>query len=213
MEIHAYDSEYTALAQRVMGDMFDFAIVSLGILPEVFSDIFIHSDAACQIAAGNPAYIAGRNGCEIARMVLDSSGIEWEDRPDEMYSDKSPEYWAGWALAYYQWKSGRKFADILEVIPLTDIIAMYDPYHEMDIDHFADAADARLHETMTMTRLQFYRKNYDLSQSELARRSGVAIRQIQLFEQRQRDINRTQADTLLRLSKALDCAMEDLLEY
>jgi len=40
----------------------------------------------------------------------------------------------------------------------------------------------------------------------------VPLRQIQLFEQGQRDINKTAAVTLYKLSKALCCRMEDLLE-
>ncbi|WP_300789400.1 hypothetical protein [uncultured Acetatifactor sp.] len=41
----------------------------------------------------------------------------------------------------------------------------------------------------------------------------MSLRQIQLFEQRQRDINRTQALNLLRLARALCCRMEDLVEH
>ncbi len=46
----------------------------------------------------------------------------------------------------------------------------------------------------------------------VSKSSGIPLRQIQLFEQKQRDINKTSADTLYRLSKALCCKMEDLLE-
>lgn len=63
------------------------------------------------------------------------------------------------------------------------------------------------------TRLRIRRENCGLSQSELAADSGVPLRQIQLFEQRQRDINKTAAETLLQLSKALYCNMEDLMEH
>ena len=52
-----------------------------------------------------------------------------------------------------------------------------------------------------------------LSQAELAAVSGVALRQIQLFEQRQRDINCAAAITILKLSRSLHCRMEDLMEY
>jgi DNA-binding Xre family transcriptional regulator len=51
-----------------------------------------------------------------------------------------------------------------------------------------------------------------MSQSELAAEADVPLRQIQLFEQRQRSINMTAAVTLLKLSKALCCRMKDLLE-
>ena len=51
-----------------------------------------------------------------------------------------------------------------------------------------------------------------LSPSELAKRRGVALRQIQLFEQRQRDINHTRAIDVLRLARELGCKSEELLE-
>ena len=49
-------------------------------------------------------------------------------------------------------------------------------------------------------------------QSELAKRSGVALRQIQLFEQRQRDINHTRAIDVLSLAREIGCKSEELLE-
>ncbi|MBP3810772.1 MAG: helix-turn-helix transcriptional regulator, partial [Clostridiales bacterium] len=62
------------------------------------------------------------------------------------------------------------------------------------------------------TRLRAKRINNGMSQSELARDSGVALRQIQLFEQRQRNINNASAITLLKLSRSLHCRIEDLIE-
>ena len=50
----------------------------------------------------HPRYVAGMNGCEFARVILDDVGAAYPEAEDEMYLDKSPEYWAGWALAYYQ---------------------------------------------------------------------------------------------------------------
>ncbi len=100
MAIHAYFEEYVAGAQRILGDAVDFAVMTLGLEPDVF---------------------------------------------------------------------GRAFAVSMEEIS-------------------------------------------GFSQSELAAESGVPLRQIQLFEQRQRNINKTAAETLLRLSKTLCCRMEDLME-
>ena len=56
------------------------------------------------------------------------------------------------------------------------------------------------------------RKNAGYSQARLAVEAGVSLRQIQLFEQRQRDINKAQAMTILALARALNCEMEDLIE-
>ncbi|MBQ3281231.1 MAG: helix-turn-helix transcriptional regulator [Eubacterium sp.] len=212
MEIHAYSEEYVLSAQRVVGDMFDFAIVTLGLDADWFAAMFKSSDVSLQIGCGNPAYVAGHNGCELARMILESNGIDTTEAQDVMYIDKSPEFWSGWATAYYQWETGSTFQYVFNNICLSRIIEMYGVYHEMDIENYVCALDTILRETSMETRLQYYRKKLGLSQSQLASKSDVPIRQIQLFEQRKREINRTQADTLLKLSKALYCNMEDLLE-
>ena len=89
---------------------------------------------------------------------------------------------------------------------------MYPVYHEMDICQFTDRMDELMKEAYPITRLKARRINNALSQAQLAAESGVALRQIQLFEQKQRDINNAAAITLFRLSKALHCRMEDLIE-
>ncbi len=62
------------------------------------------------------------------------------------------------------------------------------------------------------TNLKRIRKNYGYSQRELAETSGVSLRSIQMYEQRNKDINKANADALFRLAKTLGCQMEDLLE-
>ena len=210
--IHAYDESYLTSAQRVLGDMMDYALVTLGIDITVFEQIFLMSEEAKLFAAGNPSYIAGRNGCELARDILDASGYPYEPQPDEMYIDKSPEFWCGWVLAYYQWYSRKSFNAILAAVSLPDILAMYRIYHEMDVAMFVNEMERRIAQKRAGTELSRRRKITGLSQSELAVRAGVPLRQIQLLEQRQRDINKAQAMTLYNLSKALHCKMEDLMD-
>jgi transcriptional regulator with XRE-family HTH domain len=82
----------------------------------------------------------------------------------------------------------------------------------MDIEQFIDHMDELILKAYPSTRLRTKRLNNGMSQSELARDSGVALRQIQLFEQRQRDINNASAITLLKLSRSLHCRIEDLIE-
>ena len=212
MAIHAYDESYLSNAQNVLGHAVDFAVMSLNLDPDVFGNTFIVSDASKQFASGNPRYVAGLNGCELARLVLTETHMPFIDEDDAMYLDKSHEYWAGWALAYYQWASSRSFMDILTAVPLSQMIEMYPVYHEMDITHFAERMDTIMANAYPHTRLKNRRINCGFSQSALASASGVALRQIQLFEQRQRNINNASAITLLRLSKPLHCRMEDLIE-
>lgn len=61
-------------------------------------------------------------------------------------------------------------------------------------------------------RLKKLRENRGLSQSELARASGVSLRSIQMYEQRVNDIDKAQAQTVYKLSRVIGCTMEDLLE-
>ena len=212
MAIRAYDELYLPGAQNILGHTVDFAVMTLAIEPNVFGNALAVSESAKQFSEGNPRYVAGMNGCEFARAVLDDAGAAYPESADEMYLDKSPEYWAGWALAYYQWFTSRSFMDILHAMSLNDIIRMYPLYHEMDLSHFVEQMDRFMKEAYPQTRLRERRSNCGLSQSELAADADVPLRQIQLFEQGQRDINKTSAITLYKLSKALHCKMEDLLE-
>lgn len=90
---------------------------------------------------------------------------------------------------------------------------MYSPFHEMDLRQFADAADRILIERSRFTRLRMYRDRIGLSQRELSEASGCSLRMIQYYEQKVKDINKAQADTLLCLARVLHCPPEDLLEY
>ena len=62
------------------------------------------------------------------------------------------------------------------------------------------------------TNLKRIRTAYGCSQSELSRRSGVSLRSIQMYEQRQKDINKSQLATVVSLARTLGCKAEDLLE-
>ena len=51
-----------------------------------------------------------------------------------------------------------------------------------------------------------------MSGIELANRSGVSLRSIQMYEQRNKDINKAQSGFLASISRTLGCRIEDLLE-
>lgn len=210
--ICAYDEEYVGLAQRVMGDMLDYAVNTLAYELENFYQMFLISGIAKQFEIGNPTYVAGKNGCEVAKEVLMTSGLEVPDVEDLMYLDRSPEYWAGWALAFYQWKSGQTFREIDRVVPVDSVCAMYYPLHEADIEKFVLIMEEKTkqQETSRLRRLRAYAR---LSQRELAKEADVPVRQIQLFEQGERDINKTQGMTLYKISRVLKCHPEDLLKF
>lgn len=212
MRTFAYDEEYVTLAQRVMGDMLDYAVNTLNYELQNFYRMFLISGIARQFEVGNPAYVAGRNGCEVAKEVIVLSGLDMPEAKDLMYLDKSPEYWTGWALAYYQWRSGQSFRQIDHAVSIDTVCAMYDPLHEADIEKFVYIMNENLkqQDVSRLCRLRTYAK---LSQRQLAEAADVPVRQIQLFEQGERDINKTQGMTLLKLSRVLKCRPEELLAY
>ena len=81
-----------------------------------------------------------------------------------------------------------------------------------DISKFADIADAKVRAYFTDTNLKRIRTTYGCTQAELAKRSGVSLRSIQMYEQHNKDINKASAETVLSFAKVLGCTMEDLLE-
>lgn len=54
----AYDEEYLPLAQRVMGDMLDYAVNTLDFELNEFYTMFLISGIAAQFEIGNPAFAA-----------------------------------------------------------------------------------------------------------------------------------------------------------
>ena len=63
------------------------------------------------------------------------------------------------------------------------------------------------------TRLKRQRELCSLTQEELAERSGISLRSIQMYEQRQKNTNRASAEAVYRLACALRCSMEGLLQF
>ncbi len=210
--IHAYDKIYLDKARTALGRMLDFAVYDLKYDIEDFFALFITSGIAARFEKGDYSVIVGMSGVELAYKVLELTKGE-ENRIKPQYSaERSEEYWAGWALAYYQWDTALSFEEIVRAVPMKRIVQMYSPYHEMDIRQFCDKMNELYRTAQPETNLKALRQCSGLSQRELAEQSGVPLRTIQQYEQRQKSINKAQAEYLLMLARALCCDMEDLLE-
>ena len=209
---HAYSESYLNNAKELLSSFFDYAINDCQLKPDWITALFVNTGYAKQFERGNPAYIAGMSGVELARAVIVKAYGSREFPPPTNTEDCSPAYWAGWALAEYQWFCGRRFKDIFARIPLTKIIDMYSVYHEMDITSFIDAMEVFYKAAEGDSKLKRIRESRGLSQSELAEESGVHLRNIQMYEQRVNNIDKAQAHMLYKLSRVLGCDMEDLLE-
>lgn len=212
MMTHAYHEMYTSRVQDILGDAFDYAVNACGLSGNEFSELFSMSTISKRIANGEPAYISGKSGIEIAiDVIAETKGIEIDIEQQISYS-RSKEYWIGWAIAHYQWHSDRQFEDIFKALPYEKVERMYYPLHEADLSKFTEIADSHMKEYYSETNLKRIRNTYGITQAGLTEASGVSLRSIQMYEQRNKNINKASSETLYALSKVLGCTMEELLE-
>lgn len=214
MMMTAYNELYLDDAMNNLGDMVEYAVCDLGFEPDEFFDWFISSGIASKFEKGNPKYIAGMSGIELAEAVLAATNVKYEKRSPSYTDNKGREYWAGWILAYYQWVSNKRFEDIInDGLTLSHIFSMY-ILHEADVSRFVDTANKVIarNKEGKKSKLHVIRKARGFTQQQLSEASGVTLRMIQLYEQRQNDISKAQVGVVLNLAKALGCEVEDLIE-
>ena len=208
--LHPYDVLYLGDAKRCLADAFDYAVNCCGMDIDRFAGCLVASGAAERFGSGNPAFIAGMSGAELGRYAIERS-CDSAPSGDCAPNGASPEWWAGWSLAEWQWESGRRLEDILIAIPPSDVVALYALLHEADPSVLCDEMERRMSEQQKAAGLASIRRSCGLSQEELARLSGVNVRSIQMYEQGVNDIAKAQAQTIRRLASVLGCRMEDLI--
>ena len=185
--MNAYPETLLPNARSQLADAVDYAVIDLGIPIDEFFSLFAASDWARRIERGDRSTILGISGIELARNILAEKTGAREFKTARESLRRTKAYWTGWVLAYYQWKSNRTFKEILRALPASTVEQMYSVYHEAPEERFASTAD-----DMEM--------------------SGVGLRSIQMYEQRRKSINRAEAESVLRLARALGCEIEDIME-
>ena len=208
---HAYKEFFLDDAMETLGSAVEYAVLSLNIAGQEFLDLFLTSGIAGRFGQGDAMYLSGMSGIELARKVLTVCGKTIPSYTENSSCHYSPEYWVGWILAYYQWYCGKPFSMILPKLRYQSLRNLYGVLHEADPSKAASVFDELLSE-QAETNLARYRKARGFSQSQLANASGLSLRSIQLYEQRQNDINNAQYNRLQALAKTLGCKIEDLLE-
>lgn len=135
----AYDEIYLNDAQKNLGFFFQFLLFDLNLSPEEAQEIFLSSEIPYQIEIGNPDYLCGKSGYELALIAL-----KGKDFSSELLDEKireaiklpffpQEEYWSGFVLAYIQWKNNISFKKILESFSLERFLSNYHLMHEADI--------------------------------------------------------------------------------
>ena len=208
---HAYKEFFLDDAMETLGSAVEYAVLSLNIAGQEFLDLFLASGIAERFGQGDAMYLSGMSGIELARKVLTVCGTTIPAYTENTSCHYSPEYWVGWILAYYQWYCGKPFSMIFPKLRYQSLRNLYGVLHEADPSKAVSVFDELLSE-QAETNLARYRKARGLSQSQLANASGLSLRSIQLYEQRQNDINNAQYNRLQALANTLGCKIEDLLE-
>lgn len=210
--MHAYDELYLEKARNALGRMLDFAVYDMKFELSAYWDLFLISGIAERFGTGDFTLTVGKSGVEIAYTVLEESGYPFERVKPQYTGNRSEEYWAGWAIAWYQWNRGIPFQEITRLVPIGDIRQLYFPCHEMDIRQFADRMDEKCRMAQKTTRLKQMRIRAGYSQQKLAAIAEIPLRTLQQYEQKQKDINRARVEYVVRISHALGCDVNDLIE-
>ena len=137
----AYKKTYLNNAMRNLAVMMDCGVRKYGYPIEEFYQKFLSCNVSRQFAAGNPRYLVGMSGAELADSVVEATGGTVLSENDGTYT-VGPEFWAGWVLAYYHWLTRRSFAYMHKKgLGIREVLAMYYPLHEADLSKFATSAD------------------------------------------------------------------------
>lgn len=215
----SYSENYLYDARIHMGTCFDYLINTCGFDADGAMKLFIESGIAFLFGEGHPGYISGMSGVELARHIYFDTHQEELLTSYSPSFEKSPQYWAGYSLAGYQWKCCRSFKEIFAVIPFSDIIEMYSVYHEMNMQAFDEEMERRIvtfrvdNESQTSDNvLKRLRAYAGMSQSQLAKASSVKLRSIQMYEQGIYNLRQAEAGTVLLLAQTLNTTVEELLK-
>lgn len=128
---------YLEDAMRTLGEAVDFALCDQGLNPAELTAILSNSLEMRQFERGTPRVVCGMSGDELAGKIIAHAGLKPVECGESYPFDRSPQYWAGWVLAYTQWTSSLGFNVLLEVAPLDWIIGSYDPLHEASEEKLA----------------------------------------------------------------------------
>lgn len=215
--MHPYPEELLPSTMNALGKAFDFADKHLPEGLNEFYELFACSDIARTFDGPDAHPDLSGSGIQLVLSVcedMSSEGLDLmlmsERRPDKSHRDRAK--WCGMLLAYHQWDTSATFRVISTYLGIRDLFDLFERQASAPLAK----TSARITETLALrthpTRLHHFRTEAGLTQHGLAAASGVSLRSIQQYEQRKKDINRAQARSVLLLSQALSCSMEDLLE-
>lgn len=212
--MNAYNECYVYDASSILGEFFDYMTKDMHYKMDEAFELLASSNIGTSFGHGNPKYVAGVSGPELAWKLLYEVFGTWEEPVESTITlNRSLEYWVGWVLAQYQWTKNVSFRYLINHGLTASKVASRYILHEADISKFFEFADSVIEEAKTDEEpaLKRLRKYYELTQKQLSEKSGVSLRMIQLYEQKQADISKAQVNIVTALAEALSCKVEDLV--
>ena len=201
---------YEDATMEKLGEFLEVLTQHVGFTGEEAIACFIDSGLARFFERQNPCYVAGMSGAELVQYALDVTHRSIEAPTGLTFGFTVP-FWIGEMAAYFQLHNGMPYKQIFKLVPYERFVELYYAYGECAPAEFAEVLKRVIGCAPWESNLKIMRKNWGFTQAELACRSGVSLRAIQQYEQGVKDIRKASADAVLKLSMALDCAMEDLL--
>ena len=206
----AYDIAYLDDAMTSMGAMLDYAVNSCGEDLSEFYARFLASGIADAFSSGNPKYLGGMSGIELATQVAYRTGATLPKKED-LIDIGSPEYWTGWSLAYLSWFLDMSFRSMQsQGLTAQSLLERYPVLHEADLSKTIRFSETRLKETSGGDLLKRTRRNAQMTQRQLSDITGIPLSVIRSYEQGKRSLKNAEAENVRSICRALGCKAEDL---
>lgn len=192
-----------------MAEMFEYAENTVRVNAKDFFSLFNNTNISDAFFTLDIKYILGKSSIEIVKEVLDLNHIKYKTliHRKRFVNDA---YWVGLIVSSYCFAKNISFKKFEQVFDINDIKRMYNPLHEAPHNKAIEAIDCIL--SSKKTNLSIVRENAGYSQNELSAISGVSLRSIQMYEQRNKDINKASFSTIKSLATTLHVSLDDLYE-
>lgn len=217
----AYAETYLLEAMENVGAATDFATAALRLPLQEFWALFTASDVCRGVEGGMPWALVGMTGEEMALCACRHAGLEIDENAliaAQQVQAGAPvplalsrEYWCGYSLTFLQWHTDMTFSQIDQRLSIAEVAAMYPTFHEESEERFLEAGLEMMARNCPTCGLKRQRELVGLSQSQLAKASGVGLRAIQQYEQGAKRIDRASFATVQQLARTLHCRPSDLL--
>lgn len=206
----AYDITYLDDAMSSMGAMLDYAVNTCGEDLSLFYARFLASGIADAFSSGNPKYLGGMSGIELAMLVANHTG-DALPKKDAIIDIGSPEYWTGWSLAYLSWYLNMSFVSMQsQGLTAQSLLERYPVLHEADLSKTIRFSETRLKETSGGDLLKRTRRNAQMTQRQLSDITGIPLSVIRSYEQGKRSLKNAEAENVRSICRVLGCKAEDL---